>query len=183
MVGTHADHQVIYQNRGDTAVSVGTASFTGAGASSYGVVDDLCAGQSIAAGASCTFSIRFQPVSTGTKDAHLVQTVSTDVGRRDRAGSRGWAGTASTLTLTGPTGPIFPPDAMTITAHVSPIPEPSPYLGTVYFTVDAGPYATSADVAADGTAVFTPYAMAPGPHEITASYNGGGAQLLLGLHG
>ena len=54
-----------------TAMTVGTATVTGAHASAFPITGDSCSGRSLAAGDSCTVTVQFAPTGTGDQAATL----------------------------------------------------------------------------------------------------------------
>ncbi len=71
-VGTDRDTTIRITNSGNAALTLGTPSFSGTGASSFSAVGLSTA--SLAAGATREFTLRFSPVSAGTKTATFSMT-------------------------------------------------------------------------------------------------------------
>ncbi|HEY9127034.1 MAG TPA: choice-of-anchor D domain-containing protein, partial [Acidobacteriaceae bacterium] len=70
---TSAGQTLTFKNTGTAAMTVSSYTFTGTNASEFTVVSKTC-GTSLAAGASCTFSIAFKPTITGSATAALKAT-------------------------------------------------------------------------------------------------------------
>jgi hypothetical protein len=58
-------------NNGQNTSGPLTAGLTGANAGEFGITADTCNGQTLAASATCTVSVRFTPTSAGVKAASL----------------------------------------------------------------------------------------------------------------
>ncbi len=73
VVGSLAKRDITLRNDGNANLVLGTLTVTGADASHFvlPVAKDLCSGQTLTPGLSCTVRVKFRPVSTGTKTAAL----------------------------------------------------------------------------------------------------------------
>ncbi len=60
-----SDLEITVTNTGDTALTIGTIASDDPLAAPFSIVDDDCSGQTISAGGSCTFAVRFSPTEEG----------------------------------------------------------------------------------------------------------------------
>jgi hypothetical protein len=94
-------HVFTYRNSGATAVTIGAAgvTLTGANAGNYALVNNLCAGATVAAGGgTCTVGVTFTPSATGSRTATL--NVNDGVGNQT-FGLNG-TGVQAAVSFTGP---------------------------------------------------------------------------------
>jgi hypothetical protein len=68
---TSAAQAVTLTNTGSAPLAVGTATFSGTGASSFGKANDNCSNSSVPAGGSCEVVVQLAPVSVGSFSATL----------------------------------------------------------------------------------------------------------------
>ncbi len=68
---TSAPQTVVLTNKGPAPLAVGAETISGAGAGSFSVSSNGCAGQTLAAGASCTIGVVFAPKAPGASAASL----------------------------------------------------------------------------------------------------------------
>lgn len=58
-------------NTGGVSMTVGTLALSGTNVSEFGILNDTCSGQAVAATANCTFRVSFSPGTAGSKTATL----------------------------------------------------------------------------------------------------------------
>ena len=71
---TGAGKPVTLTNSGSTAISIGSISITGTNSGDFYIAAETC-GASLAASASCTLSVYFRPVASGTRTATLTYAI------------------------------------------------------------------------------------------------------------
>lgn len=104
---------IVLTNTGGAPLSVGQAGISGPDASSFTSAADSCSGATLAAGATCTVSVAFDPGSTGQRSATL------NIPAADASHIVALSGDATTPTSTPPPPPNPPPPP-------SPTPSPNP---------------------------------------------------------
>lgn len=102
-------------NTGGTPLSLGQAGIGGLDASSFTATADNCSGATLAAGATCTVSVAFDPGSTGQRSATL------DIPAADGSHTVALTGDATTPTSSPP-----PPPNPTPPQNPTPSPNPPP---------------------------------------------------------
>jgi CSLREA domain-containing protein len=107
--GPSPTQTVTLTNAGTTTLNVSTVALVGANPGEFTISSDTCAGASVAAGASCTVGVAFDPSSVGAKSALLRFTDDSLV-------------TTQNVLLTG-TGLATPPPPVT---PANPAPTPAP---------------------------------------------------------
>ena len=165
---TSAAQIVTLKNTGNALLNLSTATITGAGASSFS--DSTTCGSSLAAGASCTFSLSFDPTTTGTLTASF--NVPTNASGSPAVVSLSGTGTAAisatTLTLTPSSSQVTYGQAVNVLASLSGSPAPT---GTISYAVDGGS-AQSATLSG-GSVSLSLGILAAGGHTVAATYSGG----------
>jgi hypothetical protein len=101
-VGTTSVVQTVrLTNTGTTSLFINSVSILGANQLDFNRTNDLCVGSPVAAGASCTIAIVFNPVATGTRTATLTVTDNN-------------FNSTQTVTLTGTGTSVNGPTPMTV---------------------------------------------------------------------
>jgi Putative Ig domain len=101
-VGTTSVAQTVrLANTGTTSLFINSVSILGANQLDFNRTNDLCVGSPVAAGASCTIAVVFNPVATGTRTATLTVTDNN-------------FNSNQTVTLTGTGSSVNGPTPMTV---------------------------------------------------------------------
>jgi hypothetical protein len=99
---TSGDVPVVVTNMGGAETGVLASAISGSAASEFGIGADACTGQSLAAGASCTVSVHFQPTSGVLATEQALLDVSGSPGGSSTATLTGTAVTQAALTINPP---------------------------------------------------------------------------------
>jgi hypothetical protein len=99
---TSGDVPVTVTNTGGAATGVLSSALSGAGAAQFGIGADACTGQSLAAGASCTLAVHFQPDASVLGMQQALLGVTATPGGSATATLTGTAVTQAALTIDPP---------------------------------------------------------------------------------
>jgi DNA-binding beta-propeller fold protein YncE len=164
-------------NTGTSNLDITTVTPGGANMADFPIASDNCANATVAAGKTCTISIKFDPSTTSSETATLTfadnapgspQTVNlTGTG----VAVAPPVPTATTTKLAASSGSVAVGTSVTLTATVTPASGTPTPTGTVTFKDGATTLGTGT-LNGSGVATYTASALALGSHTITASYAG-----------
>jgi hypothetical protein len=145
---TSGPHVITYTNSGATAVTIGAtgATLTGNNPGNYTLVNNLCAGVTVAAGGNCTVGVTFTPSATGNRPA----TLNVNDGVANQTFGLNGTGVQAAVSFTGPApamnGGGLSTKNGTITVHNT---------GTAALTLSSTVAPTIAKVSGSGTGTAT----------------------------
>ena len=161
-------------NSGTASLSISNVAEGGTDAADFPVSSDGCNGATVAAGSTCTLSIKFSPSTAGAESAALTFTDNaSDSPEMVSLTGTGTAptATASTTTLSASATSIAIGTSVTFTATVTPASGTPTPTGTVTFKDGTTTLGTGM-LNSSGAATYSSSALAIGSHSITASYGG-----------